>query len=534
MDGNQNGNAEKRAGLSEACRQILHAEWFCVLLLCVLFLAFGFANGGRENLHWRYQTLFLFGSALCCLAIVWSVKQGKLSDGRLFLILFALVFMARLCYVLDLNVLYNQHDVGDFNKPGNAYHSGYILYLLENGKLPDFSPIGHFQYYHPPLHHIICALFLKLQDLCGVAFKTATENLQLLTLFYSMVTFYASYRILKLLNVKGTPLWITLCAIGFHPTFFLFSGSVNNDCLSVMFVFLAVWAVLTWYKTPTIFNILWVAITIGLAMMAKLTAGLIAIPVAFLFFYRLLDAPTWKAKGRLIGQFAAFGVVCIPLGIGWQVRQYLLYDLPLTYVPRLSDTVAQYLGDYSTASRFFDWDSLRDFGVFPARGGVQDAEYYEHCIPLASLKMALFGEYSPWKDQRTYEAMGKLLFAANAVLVGSSLVGGGYGTVCLFKDKQEDFKERIGFEKIPFLAFLLYWLTMMVSYVSFCFQYPHFCSMDFRYIVPTVLVGCVWIAVLYRWLERRHNRFTDLARYTLAVCAVAFAVASTLLYPLYF
>jgi len=65
-------------------------------------------------------------------------------------------------------------------------HAGYITYLLQHHQLPDFDPRGHWQFYHPPLHHMISALWLWLSEhVFGISNAAAQESLQTLSLFYA-------------------------------------------------------------------------------------------------------------------------------------------------------------------------------------------------------------------------------------------------------------------------------------------------------------------------------------------------------------
>lgn len=466
--------------------------------------------------------------------------KGKQAAARLFagiwpvLILFALVFAARLWYVAEISITTNQHDTSSFSRVENNYgHTGYIRYLMEEKQLPDFDVRGKSQFYHPPLHHITCAVFLQVQTALGVPFDTAAENLQLLTLTYSMIALYAVYRILKQLKIEGLPQLAVLTVIGFHPTFFLLSGSINNDCMSLMFTLLAVWVTLLWMEKQTFGRIVALALCIGCAMAAKLTAGVIAPAVAIVFLYKLLRQPDWASRRRLLAQFCVFGILCIPLGIGWQVRNYVRFGVPLTYVPRLSNKATQYLGGYSLGERFFDWKSLRDFGVYPMRTGVQGARYFEHCIPLAALKMALFGEYSVWKDVPLLHAFANPLFWYQALLVLASLGGVALTAVRWFRGRNQEgsFFRQHGFGGSVFLFLLLYGGTMLVSYVMFCFSYPHFCSMDYRYIVPTLLLGGIFLGLLLKWLHTRPGNLAFFARAVLYTFVVAFAICSVMLYP---
>lgn len=526
-------------------KPLLQCGVCCIALLLVVCIACGMfgsklllLNQEADEPVWNNPSkMLLCMTAVVCafLLIAWK-KEGSLSESKLVALLFLLVLMARLCYTMEIGIVTNQHDTSWFgNEEQNNGHTGYMLYLLEEGHLPDFNVIGRSQFYHPPLHHILCAVWLAVQTKLGIAFDVAAENLQILTLFYSMVTLYASYRILKELNISGTPLYASLCLLGFHPTFFLFSGSINNDCLSVMFAFLAVWAAIVWWKRPSFGRIVLLALCIGCSMLAKLATGIIAPAVAFLFLHRLVTTGGGRAKGMLIAQFAVFGVICIPLGIGWQVRNYLLFDVPLTYVPKLSVKADQYLGGYSVSERFFDWKSLSDFAVYPARTGRDGAEYFEHCIPLAALKSALFGEYSVWKSKDTYDVVARVMFRTQLGIVISTLAGMIYGGCKLFISKcRTAFYEEFGFSRVIMAFFGIYWLSMMASYVPFCFEYPHFCSMDFRYIVPTLLTGVVFFSVLYQKLDSWNCRASHWIKGALITLVAVFAVCGVMVYPLYY
>lgn len=529
-------------------KALLESGGFCAFLL--FFLAVAGGMGGalvREPDH-LFKWLLVCTMLVCgMLAFHWKTT-GTLTEERIIILLFLLAFAARLCYILSISITTNQHDTSWFGKEGiNTGHTGYIRYLLEEGRLPGEEVKTRFQYYHPPLHHAVCAIWLKLQTAIGISFDTAAENLQILTLFYSMVTLYASYRILRLVGLRGSALIAPFCLLAFHPTFFLFSGSINNDCMSVMFCFLAVWAALLWLQKPTLLRIVALALCIGCAMLAKLAAGLLAPAVAVLFLYKFCRTKGrgMQGKGGLLLQFCLFGVICIPLGIGWQVRNALLYDMPLAYVPRLSEKIDQYLGGYPVWTRFFDFGSLSDYGVYPMRTGVQGAEYFEHCIPLALQKMALFGEYSVWKDVGLYDAFGRLLFWVNTVIIAATLAGMGICVVSAVRSPRQSpaetenarpvsFFKRFGFGRMVLLFFLLYWISILASYVRFCFSYPHFCSMDFRYIVPTLLIGAVFFGVVLRELSGRNGRIATILRTVLLSCTAAFSVCSVLLYPLVF
>lgn len=60
----------------------------------------------------------------------------------------------------------------------NIYgHAGYIRYLYDNGHLPDFDPLSRSQHYQPPLHHALCALWMRLNTaFLGLSLNQAAES----------------------------------------------------------------------------------------------------------------------------------------------------------------------------------------------------------------------------------------------------------------------------------------------------------------------------------------------------------------------
>ncbi len=67
-----------------------------------------------------------------------------------------------------------------------------------------------------------------------------------------------------------------------------------------------------WYRDSSLKNILILAVMIGCAMMAKVSAGLVAPAVAVVFLVKLWrERKSWK---RYFGQFIPFGLVVFPPG----------------------------------------------------------------------------------------------------------------------------------------------------------------------------------------------------------------------------
>lgn len=425
----------------------------------------------------------------------------KRADVRIALIflLFAAGFALRLNYALATDIYTRQHDIG---RIGHSGHIGYIQYLFENARLPDFDVRTKWQFYHPPLHHAIAALWVKVQTHFGAELYDAMMGVRYLTVLYSTVSMFVFYKLLRLLELDGLALYLPFALIAFHPTFIILAGSINNDCLAVMLAVCAMYFAVRWYKKRSWGDIICLGLSIGLAMMTKLSFWYLAPATAVMFLIVLVSE---QKKGRVIGQYCAFGAVCLPTGLFWSVRNLLGWGVPLSYVPRLAVDHEQYVGFRSIWERLFDVYHSFAEDVYVCRGTMGNS-FFEYNIPSAVVKSSVFGEFRVGSV-----SMAKFLLAANIVLILATLAF----AVWIFVKKIRPTVLR--------LWFLLFWCTVMVSYVVFAFTYPHDCSMDFRYIVPALCVGLVTVGV---YLKHSNSAIVD-ALLTAAVtvfCAASAAV----------
>ena len=223
------------------------------------------------------------GLILVAAVIVYMMITKKLTTKRLILLLFILGFFVRLAYIMAISVRTKQHDAGSVEDMEG--HLGYIAYLAYNLKLPDMDVRDVYQFYHPPLHHIIAAVWVRVQNAIGISEEDIWENVQILTLFYSSCCMILSYKIFRSLGLKGKGLIIAFAIVAFNPTFYILAGSINNDILSVTFMLGAVLNTLYWYKSRSMGRIVCIAVCVGCAMMAKLSCWMVAPAIAFIFLY---------------------------------------------------------------------------------------------------------------------------------------------------------------------------------------------------------------------------------------------------------
>ena len=269
-----------------------------------------------------------------------------------------------------------------------------------------------------------------------------------------------------------------------------------------MFLFIALLYTIKWYKNPSFFNIIMIALSIGLGMMTKLSTALIAPITAIIFLIKWYQYYKEKMFFKLVPQFIIFAIVCIPLGLIYPLRNYLLFDQSLTYVFQVTNP-ALYTGDRSIWERFIIFP-IHDF--FNSLWASPGSDYN---IWIYILKCSIFGEYSYWQGA----GFGVLLLLFNCILAPLSLFAMFY---VFFKFKGD-------YVLTKWLLAGLYVIVMGV-YINFNMEYPFGCTMDFRYIVPTVLIGAVFLGLMYNNLKE--GKLKVLIRYSM----IGFYVMSVLFY----
>lgn len=430
------------------------------------------------------------------------MKKRVTDEIKLKMILAAGILL-RFYYVVATPVIQTrQYDLGSA-VPGEGIfsgHLGYIFYLFTYKGLPDFDPREVYQFFHPPLHHMVSALWMGLISLFTDNQALLTEWLQALPLLYSVFILFVTLEICKELGLRGKSRNLAVAIVVFHPSLIFMAGSINNDCLSLLFQFLVIWTALKWYRERSGKNILFIALSISFGMLTKLSVGMFAVPVAFLFLYVLITEWQEKYRKQAEGhtgqsgkkgvwgcfpvrrflQYLGFGAVCIPIGLSWAVRCLLRFGMPLTYVNRLPEQSWQYVGNYSLMERFFIPNPIGLLSNL-AHGSLGFGEN----VWVQLFRTAALGEC----DLSTFPLWGKLvallMIALSFVLAAWAFVL--FIRVFLFGKKEQ--YPTLDMGKRCF--WLIGYAVLFISYLNFCYHFPHQCTMNFRYMVPTVLYPAV-------------------------------------------
>ncbi len=439
------------------------------------------------------------------------IIKKQLHDRIAALLLMGAGFCLRFAYVLATPYYSRQHDVGEFS--GDSGHAAYITYLYEHLQLPDFDVREVWQFYHPPLHHSIAAGWMRLLTSCGIPFEQAGEHVQLLTLTYSCLCMVLFYKLLRHFHLKGMALCVPLAILAFHPTFLILSGSINNDMLSITFMLASVLLTLRWYREPKLSTILKLALTIGLGMLTKLSAWMVA-PAAATAFLVILYRNRKQAPIYL-KQFVLFGVICVPLGLGWGIRNLIRWGVPIAYVPKLSANSAQFVGDLPIRQRLFDFFSPQQWTYMYDCFTMYGQSYDEYNPLIGLFKTAMFDELINPERFPAISGFGETLYLSQIVLVILSVIA--LVTVLRRNQIHAD-----GAEKCQLC--LTYGITL-ISYYSFCIGFPHVCTQNIRYATPLIFIGCLFLGLFLQ-----HPKTHRILRYGISLVTCVFACMSWIVY----
>ncbi len=428
------------------------------------------------------MSVCLLAGACSRLSVFVSEDKNREMTGfyTLLSIAFFVPFIIKAEYILYTPTWIRQHDVIGFgNSEGQA---AYIEHFFNTLKLPDFDPRKKWGFFQPPLHHIIAGLWLRLQmawgGLFGWSADQCRENVQALTLIYSSLTAWFGIRIMRRLRLSGLPLLCGAFLIAAHPCLIQMAGSINNDMLCVFLQIMGMFFFVCWMEDEKTSALVTAAVFMGLSMMAKLSGIMLAAPMGCIMLYRLISAAAKRDMNRvkkLAGGYVLFGIISIPLGIWYPVRNLIKFGIPLTYTPK----VGEKLTGHSILDRlFFGGDELTPFTCLKATGHGYD----EFNVPLAILKTSLFGEadFSQVSPLSTPIAWVMLVCGSLLALVTALMF------IWLWNKKKN--RELLAFLGI-YIGFSLAFLLRL------CFAIPNFSSQDFRYIAHIIVPSAVVIAM---------------------------------------
>ena len=403
----------------------------------------------------------------------------------------------RLIYIIKTPIDQRQHDVYSIGEQG---HLEYIYTIYETGKLPITNSK---QFYHPPLYHFVAAKWLKLETFIGIPFETALEGIQVLTLIFSSTIMIVVYHILNKINIKDRYKIFIILMMAVHPTFIILSGSINNDILMILFVFIIILYLLKWDEKSDYKNMSFLALATGLCVMSKISGGIMAVPIMVVFIKKIIETKKKNKKEliRLFGLFTLFGIISLPLGLWHPIRNKILFNQPIGGVLIPGDFL--YVGNYSFIQRFLKIsfkELTTTFCVIPG----------DYNVPAYIIKTSVLGEFN---YDRLF-LIANVIKWINVIIVLFSIIA------LIWQFIFNKNKDNFTFNLILETTYIIY----IVSYVLFNIKYPYVCTMDFRYIVPTIFVGTYYSCKFFEYFsnKQKFRIFTECSEYLFVVfCCIS-------------
>ncbi len=500
-----------------------------------------------------------------------DLARKRLTPGKVILLILALGITMRLTYMVYTPIYFNygswkQHDLG---YGGSTGHYAITMYMYRFLDVPDmvrnadgsvnFGASG--QLYQPKMAHFIYALFMRFNSMfvsfgselaefkkSGGGFYTMDditkteyalfEMNRIISCFSSIVSMLTLNQILKETKISEKGRAFAVILIAFCPVFYMFSTSVNNDPLSLMFGFLALLFAIRWTKNPSFSSIILVAVFLGMGMSCKLSIGFLALPIAALFLYRLIKTFFGYKKGEiearenkngkkvnpvvtLIIMFAVFALIVFPLGLSYSIYAKIRFDQPFNYVWLITKYNWNYIDDSINPLWRYLFFPAPDFfkSIFVVNrawtNGAVDPNVQPNLWNYV-FKSSLFGEYS-WNK---FVSPALYIFAFAAMWVIFALM--------VYLAIRAVMKRKIDLLLLLLIGGLgvLYFFSAILFYR----QYPFTCSMDFRYFVPLLLVAAAAIGRSFDVLDESKGVFPKVVKGFASFLLIGYGVSSCIVY----
>lgn len=425
-------------------------------------------------------------------------KQNKEKRDYLICIIFIAGCILRGIYTIAMPYTISPHDLGLIEQGSkiNWGHLGYIGYLVEYGHLPDFDPREVIAYYNPPFFYVIAAIFMKAGLTLGIAFETMAAWLKLLPYVFVTLTTWVGLKLLKEFQLKKDVMTVLSVFLCLFPSFFWLSATLSTDSLVLLFMTLILYQTLLIEKQYSFFRLLVLGLYIGLGMMTKLNTGILAIGCAYILLRALYlkIMQDQKLPFLMMGQYVVFFVLSALLGLFWPIRCLTKYRMPISFIPR--------------AASWQDIDQVHWLAKIGhpklmqmTYAKIQFDTSLDYNIFMTAIRSALFDEGNMVILEEGYVEKFAVCFLWIAVLLVIVM------NVCLIKA----LLQKGSMSNAVKIYLTITYVTMLISYIIFCYQYPSICTMNYRYIVAMTVVPAIGTGVYYQQKEKMGKGFLCLS-----------------------
>ena len=372
---------------------------------------------------------------------------------------------------------------------GSGGHMFYIMLLYKDFHLPD-SAGG--QYYHPPLHHFILAVWLRVMDVFPLNAMQKIESLQIVSFIYSLLIILFSYKILEKLKIGAKGKILSMILLNFSTIFIYMSGFINNDTLLTLFIVMNLYYLIKWYENPNWKNTVLVALTLALGMNVKTSMIVMLLPAMLVYFKKLIDMVKNEEKySKLIWELLVFAIIVAPLGLWHQIRLITNYDWELFGVQMP-----------------YEHFSVKD-ATFWQRWGIISKELIENTILVESKNIFAYVVNSSLYCLGTFSnAISYIIKEFLLILIFITILA-------IVKHSLNKNKEKV--KSILIMTFIIW----IIAFVYFNISMPFSCTMHSRYIGILFIIGMMILGVE---VDKTKNQYWRLFIYLISIL---FSVLST-------
>lgn len=558
----------------ESLCSILKKKWarfvtwpIAILLLYAVYFLFIYQQEMYQKIGFNSQTsmtmfivFLVIYEVLVAAYFTFLALSKRLTTRKAIFLLF--LFSAGLVLPFCMARTYNDgsytHDYGVFGEGGHWA----IIYDIYDGNFPGVDLTN--QYYQPKLYHAAVAYFMKFNSFFMPHFAgsenivpnvaesahftnftlfdyTAFETARIFLALQGIITLYFAYKVIVELGFNKRASIIGGFIIFFTPVFWFISAYKNNDSLSLLFSFAALYAALRYHKTRSYVPLVATALCIGLGMETKLSTVVVAFPIAAVFLIDLIGLfrkdGKWvkadnKALIKFIIQMAVFAFIVFPLGLFFEIYAKVKYDRPIAYV---WDLVGEYgttyfmyidpefypawtrLFVFPSPDLFWDISNVRYYTTINSLGKqVQDPTTYKwgtidfNCW-TAFIKTGLFSESDiRWLANSTgdfkpfFWILISLAYVLSIVIGVVFVIGSIFFIVKKISSLAKGEKQK---NNLAFYFLVVTFVSSAISYMVFCLRYPVGCTMNARYAMLLYLpIGLVVGLLIDYILKKTENK----------------------------
>lgn len=474
QDGQKSIFSKDIVGKSEVTRVSSDFVRWCLISIAAVILSYMISRvTGLYNNENLIQYMMMGGLFIVLMCGAGLILSDRATDKQKVYMLFIMGMIMRIGYMLYTPCTVRSHDLWGFAVEGNdGYgHAGYIIGLVKEGHLPT---INWRQYYQQPFFYVLGGYVSYVINaiLGNDSLEFLVDASKTVSCVASCVVMFAAEELMAGLNVKVEGRCVANGIIAFLPVFYLTGGRVGPDSLACMFMALAFLYTMYWNNKPDWKNTIILAVLYGLGMQTKISCGVVALFTAVIFLVKLWEYFKDKKALGLMVKYIVFGIISLPLGLWYGVRNYKLFKQPLTYVLELKPDSTLYTGNVSLFKRVIGIDFNNLFNK-PYTSVADD-----YNAPVYYIKSSLFGEFK----FNIAEWIPSMLVLINTALVAYTIVA----IVIMVKNKHKN---------VELMKFVVMLVVYYCSTIYFYCKYPYGCSMDFRYMgffamLMAIMLGC--------------------------------------------